>query len=125
MSTLRGDDGERFDPGECAARLPDDRYFVALKRDGLEVGFYAPQDADPQQPHDRDECYVIVEGEGRFQLGETTVVPFAPGDLLFVPAGVPHRFLDFGTSLKAWVVFIGTRKADRPTSGESRSPESI
>ncbi len=82
---------------------------MALERGSLEVGFYAPEDVDPQQPHDRDECYVIMEGSGRFRLGDETV-PFGPGDLLFVPAGVPHRFLDFGKELRAWVIFFGPRR---------------
>ena len=96
----------KLSPAECAAQLPADRYFVAIERGQLEVGLYAPEGTDPQQPHGRDECYVILEGEGRFRMGDETV-SFRPGDFLFVPAGVPHRFLDFGDSFKAWVVFYG------------------
>ena len=103
----------KFSPADCAAHLPDDRYFVALNRGTLEVGLYAPQGADPQQPHDQDECYVILEGEGRFTMGDETV-PFRPGDFLFVPAGVPHRFLDFDESFKAWVIFCGPKGGEAP-----------
>jgi len=102
----------RFSPAKCAAQLPDDRYFVALNRGTLEVGLYAPEGTDPQQPHDQDECYVILGGEGRFTMGDETV-PFQPGDFFFVPAGVPHRFFDFDASFKAWVIFYG------PTGGEN------
>ena len=65
---------------------PDSRrpLLVALNRGTLEVGLYAPEGTDPQQPHDQDECYVILEGEGRFTMGDETV-PFRPGDFLFVP----------------------------------------
>ena len=101
----------KLSPAECEARLPDDRYFVALNRGTLEVGLYAPVSSDPQQPHDRDECYVIVEGEGRFRMGEETA-PFRPGDFFFVPAGVSHWFLDFDDSFRAWVIFYG------PEAGE-------
>lgn len=101
----------KFSPADCAARLPVDRYFVALNRGTLEVGLYAPEGTDPQQPHEQDECYVILEGEGRFTMGDETV-PFRPGDFFFVPADVPHRFLDFDESFKAWVIFYG------PTGGE-------
>ena len=103
---MRREECRKLSPAECAAQLPADRYFVALERGQLEVGLYAPVGTDPQQPHDRDECYVILEGQGRFRRGDETV-PFRPGDFLFVPAGVPHRFLDFGDSFKAWVIFYG------------------
>ena len=96
----------KLSPAECAADLPEDRYFVALERGQLEVGLYAPEGTDPQQPHDRDECYVILEGQGRFRMGDETV-SFRPGNFLFVPAGIPHRFFDFDDSFKAWVVFYG------------------
>lgn len=102
----------KFSPADCAAQLPDDRYFIALNRGTLEVGLYAPEGTDPQEPHDQDECYVILEGEGRFRMGDETV-PFRPGDFFFVPACVPHRFFDFDASFKAWVIFYG------PTGGEN------
>ena len=88
-------DCRKLSPAECAAQLPDDRYFVALDRGQLEVGLYARSAPTLSSPTTGDECYVILEGEGRFRMGDETV-PFWAGDFLFVPAGVPHRFLDFG-----------------------------
>lgn len=44
-------------------------------------------------------------------MGDETV-HFNPGDFLFVPAGMPHRFYDFGDSMMTWVMFYG------PESGE-------
>ena len=32
---------------------------------------------------------------------------FGPGDVLFVPAGVTHRFENFTADLTVWVVFYG------------------
>jgi mannose-6-phosphate isomerase-like protein (cupin superfamily) len=32
---------------------------------------------------------------------------FGPGDLLFVPAGVEHRFEDVGDDLAVWVILYG------------------
>ena len=37
-----------------------------------------------------------------------------PGDLLFVPAGVVHRFEEFTDDLAVWVIFYG------PEGGEAR-----
>ena len=60
-----------------------------------------------------DEVYVVVEGRGQFRNGDTRH-PFGPGDLLFVPAGVVHRFEDFTDDLAVWVIFYG------PEGGEAR-----
>lgn len=102
----------RPDPGmdataarRLAAAAPD-RYAVIDLRHGTELGFYAPAGHDPQAPHDRDELYVIASGRGRFRRGDETV-QFAPGDLLFVPAGMPHRFESFGADFGTWVLFYG------------------
>lgn len=72
----------------------------------LRVGLYAPRGKDPQQPHDQDEVYVVLSGQGTFVNGDARS-PFATGDVLFVPAGVTHRFEDFSDDLYVWVVFYG------------------
>lgn len=51
-------------------------------------------------------------GEGEVRDGGE-VVPFEAGDFLFVPAGVAHRFVDFGESMTTWVIFYG------PEGGEA------
>lgn len=92
---------------------PGGARFVRLFGHGsLEVEVYAPRGQDPQQPHDRDEVYVVVTGTGTFACdGHRT--PFGPGDFLFVPAGVDHRFEAFTDDLAVWVLFYG------PTGGEA------
>jgi mannose-6-phosphate isomerase-like protein (cupin superfamily) len=74
----------------------------------LKVLLYAPKGSDQQIPHDRDEVYVVASGSGRFQLGDS-IIGFAPGDVIFVPAGVEHRFVEFGDDLSAWVMFYGPK----------------
>lgn len=99
----------RLTPEAMAKHIPDEagnRFHVALERGQLQVELYIPEGEDLQQPHGRDECYVVIHGSGRFQMGEE-VVPFKAGDFLFVPAGINHRFLDFGEKLEAWVIFLG------------------
>ena len=86
---------------------PNGEHFVELFRHGtLSVELYAPHRMDPQQPHPRDEVYVIVSGTGRFLRGEEEVV-FERGDVLFAPAGTFHRFVDFSQDFVAWVLFYG------------------
>ncbi len=106
----------RFTPGQGLARLPGPagERFVQLFRHGtLEVELYAPRGRDPQQPHRRDEVYVVVEGSGMFVNGADRH-PFGPGDLLFVPAGVVHRFEEFTDDLVTWVIFYGPDGGEAP-----------
>lgn len=103
---------------EMRARLPTPegrRYAIALEHGTLEAGVYAPRGSDPQEPHDRDEVYVVMRGSGTFRTGRggERSAPFGPGDLLFVPAGVSHRFEDFTDDLELWVMFYG------PEGGEA------
>ena len=91
-------------PGNLAAPV--------LAHGTLEVEYYAPRGIDPQQPHTRDELYVIAAGRGWFVNGDERH-PFVAGDVLFVPAGVAHRFEDFTDDFATWVVFYG------PEGGEA------
>lgn len=72
----------------------------------MSVEIYQPVGQDPQQPHAQDEIYVVISGHGTFQNGEEKY-PFQPGDLLFVQAGIEHRFLEFSEDFKTWVIFFG------------------
>lgn len=81
--------------------------FVTLFMHGsLQVEVYKPNRIDHQQPHSRDEIYVIISGSGFFLLG-TDRQAFAAGEVLFVPAGVVHRFEDFTNDFATWVFFYG------------------
>jgi mannose-6-phosphate isomerase-like protein (cupin superfamily) len=96
---------------------PDGQRYIELFRHGsLQVELYAPRGNDPQTPHTRDEVYVIISGSGRFHWSgkETT---FGAGDVLFVPAGEEHRFVEFGEDFSTWVFFYG------PEGGEGNVVE--
>jgi mannose-6-phosphate isomerase-like protein (cupin superfamily) len=100
---------------EALPRLPGpagERYVELFQHGTLSVELYAPRGRDPQHPHTRDEVYVVVRGSGQFRNGAVRH-PFAPGDLLFVPAGIEHRFEDFSDDLAVWVIFYG------PEGGEA------
>ena len=72
----------------------------------LEVEIYKPEKVDHQTPHTRDELYVIASGTGTFVNGDARN-EFEPGEVLFVPAGVEHRFVDFTEDFSTWVFFFG------------------
>lgn len=102
-------DPARLTVAEMARAIPTPdgkRFHIGFERGQLQVELYIPENEDLQQPHTRDEAYVVIEGSGRFQMGGQ-IVPFGPGDFLFVPAGMEHRFLDFGARMVTWVIFYG------------------
>lgn len=87
--------------------------FITLLRHGtMFVELYIPDKVDLQTPHKQDELYVIISGTGQFfNNGERH--PFGPGDVLFVPAGIEHRFEDFSDDFKTWVVFYGPQGGEQ------------
>ena len=99
---LRGQGGERF--------------VKVLEHGSMEVELYAPRGVDGQTPHPRDELYVVVSGTGEFVNGPERH-PFGPGDVLFVPAGVEHRFEGFTDNLAVWVFFYGPEGGEVPGEG--------
>ena len=91
---------------QLGAESEDRAYGVLLEHGSLELGSYKPDRIDPQQPHSQDEIYIVQSGTGTFVLNNERQ-PFEPGEALFVPAGVAHRFEDFSDDFAAWVVFYG------------------
>jgi mannose-6-phosphate isomerase-like protein (cupin superfamily) len=105
----------RVTVGDALSRLPGpngERFSEVLKHGTLVVEIYAPRGHDPQTPHTRDEVYMIVQGTGQFLNGADRH-PFGPGDVLFVPAGVEHRFEDFTDDFVTWVMFYGPEGGER------------
>jgi len=88
------------------------RFIELFKHGSLSVEYYAPRGTDPQTPHSRDELYVIASGRGIFWNGSVRA-PFHPGDLIFVAAGVPHRFEEFTDDFGTWVMFYGPEGGER------------
>src|ERR1700759_2386280 len=86
----------------------DGALFVKLMEHGsMSVEIYRPVETDRQTPHLQDELYVIISGTGDFlNNGERSA--FGPGDMLFVPASVEHRFENFSDDFVTWVIFYGT-----------------
>jgi mannose-6-phosphate isomerase-like protein (cupin superfamily) len=100
---------------ESLTQLPGpagERYAELFKHGTLSVELYAPRGGDPQQPHTRDEVYVVQAGSGWFVNGDARH-RFGPGDFLFVPAGVEHRFERFSDDLAVWVLFHGPKGGEK------------
>ncbi len=81
--------------------------FLELFKHGtLSLEMYKPEKVDLQEPHSRDEVYIITGGSGGF-VHEGVRKEVAVGDFLFVPAGDEHRFVEFTDDFSTWVIFYG------------------
>ena len=88
------------------------RSAAVYQHGSLLVKLFSPVQEDTQRPHTQDEVYFVAKGHGWFVNGEVRHA-VSPGDVLFVPADVVHRFEDFSDDLMLWVVFYG------PQGGEA------
>lgn len=82
------------------------RYRDLLTHGTMRVGLYALREHDPQKPHTQDEIYIVASGSGEF-VNDGERKAFGPGDIIFVKAGVEHRFENFTSDFQTWVVFWG------------------
>ena len=98
--------------GQTAPITPGLRSAQLFEYGSMKIRYYAPKSVDNQTPHEQDELYVIISGQGRFQNGDKYHA-FQPGDVIFVPAEQEHRFIDFSEDFATWVIFYG------PEGGET------
>ena len=94
---------------EANEKLLEDNEFpfvVVMKHGTMSLEYFAPIKTDTQNPHKQDEIYVVIKGDGFFfRNGERVAVK--KGDVLFVPAGMEHRFENFSDDFATWVIFYG------------------
>ncbi|MEV5850022.1 cupin domain-containing protein [Streptomyces sp. NPDC048179] len=96
----------RLDELEAERAANDGAYLQFLRERNMSVGLYALDAGshDPQQPHRQDEVYFVVSGRAAITVGlETTQV--ARGSVVYVPAGVAHKFHHISEDLRVLVVF--------------------
>jgi mannose-6-phosphate isomerase-like protein (cupin superfamily) len=84
----------------------DRAYLEFLRVPALSMGLYVlpAGGVDPQQPHQEDEVYYVIDGRGMITVG-TEDRPVEPGSIVFVGAGVEHRFHSIKEELKILVFF--------------------
>jgi mannose-6-phosphate isomerase-like protein (cupin superfamily) len=122
---MGGMQGWRGTVEEWLAKLPAEgrmRFVTAYSRGQLEIELYAPKGEDKQQPHPRDEVYIVAAGSGKFTMGGEQV-DFSAGDAVFAPAGMPHRFSDFTPHFATWVMFYGPDGGEGPDDGGTHEAE--
>jgi mannose-6-phosphate isomerase-like protein (cupin superfamily) len=81
-------------------------YFEFLRVPAMSAGLYElpAGGVDPQQPHSEDEVYYVVRGRARITVAEEDR-PVRPGCVVFVKAGVAHRFHSIVEDLAVLVFF--------------------
>ena len=81
-------------------------YFEFLRVPAMSAGVYvlAKGDSDPQKPHREDEMYYVVRGRARMQIGSDHA-EVHPGSVIFVEAGLEHRFYNVQEELVVLVFF--------------------
>ena len=91
---------------ETVRREAGKLYQEFLRVPDLSAGLYVLEAGatDPQQPHREDELYYVVSGHAKVTVGDEER-PVAPGSIVFVGAGVAHRFHDITERLELLVVF--------------------
>ena len=92
-------------------------YRQVFEHGSLEAGMYLPGERDNQRPHTRDEAYVVIRGTGIFLHGGERA-PFGPGDFIFVPAHMEHRFEEYTPDLAVWVLFYGPEGGEAPGAAD-------
>jgi mannose-6-phosphate isomerase-like protein (cupin superfamily) len=81
-------------------------YHEFLRVPALSAGVYVlpAGGTDPQRPHTEDEVYYVLQGRGAIRVGDKDR-PVQAGTIVFVPAGVEHRFHTIAEDLQLLVFF--------------------
>jgi len=96
---------------EQLKKKAEETFVLLMKHGTMSLEYFAPQKIDTQSPHQQDELYIIARGHGQLNRnGE--IIECKAGDVLFVPAGMEHRFEKFSDDFASWVIFYG------PNGGE-------
>jgi mannose-6-phosphate isomerase-like protein (cupin superfamily) len=86
-------------------------YLEFLRVASMSAGLYIlpAGGTDPQSPHNEDEMYYVVRGRAHIRVGSEDHA-VVEGTMIFVEAGVEHRFHDIFEELVVLVFFAAARK---------------
>ncbi|MET0985009.1 MAG: cupin domain-containing protein [Steroidobacteraceae bacterium] len=98
---------EKISLAEAVARVNVEPtpYALLFERGDVAVEFFIPRGRDVQTPHNQDELYLVQSGAAILWRNEQRVACGA-GDVLYVPAHMPHRFESFSTDFRTWVIYL-------------------
>ena len=98
-----------FRPTDYATARPEKPYkhtFYLSDRVLVGSNSYMQGQCMPMHVHaDEDKCYLILEGIGRFTVGDTSRI-CVPGDLVVAPAGTEHGVVNEDEGLLTFLTII-------------------
>ncbi|MBA2580301.1 MAG: cupin domain-containing protein [Thermoleophilaceae bacterium] len=77
----------------------------------LTAAFWPASGVDDQQPHSEDEVYFVVAGRGRLRVADEDR-DIEPGTVVYVAAGVEHRFHSITDDLEVLVFWSPPRQSN-------------
>jgi len=83
-----------------------DSYFhTFINKNSLAAGILLlqPNEEDTQEPHDSDELYYVIKGDGFLKINQRDY-PVKDGKIFFVPKNVKHNF--FGNKKELIVIYF-------------------
>ena len=84
-------------------------FHTFINKESLAVGviFLKPGEKDTQEPHESDEIYYILEGNGFLQINRKSY-RIKSGEIYFVAKCVPHHFYANTKNLSVLYFFAGS-----------------
>jgi mannose-6-phosphate isomerase-like protein (cupin superfamily) len=79
----------------------------------LAIARWPAGSVDDQEPHTEDEVYYVVSGRAWLRVAEEDTAVGA-GSIVYVAAGVEHRFHDIGEDLRVIVFWAPPRHTNAP-----------
>jgi len=76
--------------------------FFASEELSVGLAVWPRETADRQKPHAEDEVYYVISGYGSIRVADEDR-PVKPGSLVFVAAGIEHRFHSIEEDLRVLV----------------------
>lgn len=88
--------------------------FLSSQKLSVGLAVWPAGSTDRQRPHEEDEVYYVISGRGQIRVaGEDRTVK--AGSLVFVEAGVEHRFHDIEEDLRVLVFWAPPHARARQT----------
>jgi mannose-6-phosphate isomerase-like protein (cupin superfamily) len=88
--------------------------FLASEKLSVGLAVWPAGSTDRQRPHQEDEVYYVISGRGVIRVASEDR-PVSTGSLVFVAAGVEHRFHDIEEDLRVLVFWAPPHNAARQT----------
>jgi len=84
--------------------------FLASEKLSVGLAIWPRGKADRQHPHQEDEVYYVISGRATIRV-DTEDRSVQPGSLVFVAAGIEHRFHDIEEDLRVLVFWAPPHKS--------------